>query len=933
MNKKNGKILKKVLNTLIGIGIVLCLWNPIVTLAADLSFQDNAISNIGNNDARISAKIMNSGKMNVTETGFYLGTSSGALTKCSNHDSGNWQYSKITVGFTMSQYWGSLNENTTYYYRFYAIADGNEYTSSEYSFKTTGGNVEKAELSFYENNVTGVTENDGRINAKISNPDGRAVTQTGFYIGTSPDVSKNGMNDSCNLTNSTITVGYTMSKYYGTLQPGTTYYYKFYAIGDGQEYCSETYSFTTMSPSQPAPAPVQPSAPTPEPVQPSAPTPTPERPQTPSSETTTEGQQGTPASKPEGISTTEGNNSVKTALSFYDNNVTKVTEKDGRISAKISNPDGRRVTETGFYIGTSDQLYQNAKHDDCNLTNTSISVGFTMSQYYGTLQPGSTYYYMYYAVGDGEEFFSDVYSFTTNAEVKTDSQSTAAGKGDSSTEKKSNITFSVKKVEDITHENARIGAAVNNPKKENITETGFYYGTNKSSMIKSLDADKGNWKTSISVSYDIGEYARVCLMSDTTYYYQFYVIIDGQEVASEISSFTTLSRENGNNDSYMEEVYKPNDSDTYEEEINENNKEYMEEVSNSGKKTYTIKLNADGGQVNPQSIKVVNGESYGSLPIPVREGYVFEGWYKNYIFWKEYVTEATVYKRGLGIIDTLNAKWREKYIFYVKFDANGGSVGESMRPVYEQDILGNLPMPTREGYDFVGWFTESVGGKQVNGDRIILGNEVYYAQWKERPKESARFSQNDEKWTAKNSAFKKKYPGSLIKEQGCYLCSLAMSLNNMGFRDTTPITLYERNLDDKGNPDSYIHDGSIKDWYNSYMKQKGIDKKLVHDRISIIDNNYESILKDTLLGTNSSGMNKKNYHLEQGVIIKLKKNDSENYHYILATHIAEDGTIRVNDPDNNDNTGGVWDINLQTVLKEKRLKNYRVVGLELWYLK
>ncbi len=708
MNKKIVKRLKKIFHIIFGIGIALSLYQPVNVMAADLSFQDNAISNIGNNDARISAKIMNSGKMNVSETGFYLGISSGALNKCPNHDSGNWKNNKITVGFTMSQYWGNLNENTTYYYRFYAIADGNEYTSSEYSFKTTGGRIEKAGLSFYENNVTGVTENDGRINAKISNPDGRTVTQTGFYIGTSPDVSKNGMNDLCNLTNSTITVGYTMSKYYGTLQPGTTYYYKFYAIGDGQEFCSETYSFTTMSPTQPTPAP--------EPVQPPAPTPTPERPQTPSSETITEGQQVTPVEK--------------TALSFYDNNVSKVTEKDGRVSAKISNPDGRKVTETGFYIGTSEQLYQNAKHDDCNLTNASISIGFTMSQYYGTLQPGTTYYYMYYAVGDGEEFFSDVYSFTTNATEKADSQSMSTGNSDSLAEKKSKITFSVKKVEDITYENARIGASVNNPNKENITETGFYCGTDKNNMIKSIDSDKGNWKTGISVSYDVGKYARVCLAANTTYFYQFYVIADGKEVVSDIYSFVTLKNEQDENNSVTSEtqgISKPNVSEEQNNTLNNQKKGSQ----NSNKKTYTIKLNANDGMVNPDSIEVVKGEAYGNLPIPVKEGYVFEGWYKNIFFWKENVTETSEYKKNWLGSDTLNAKWREKETFYVKFDANGGSVTENMRPVYEQDTIGNLPAPSREGYDFVGWFTESVGGKQVSEDRTILGNEIYYARWKE----------------------------------------------------------------------------------------------------------------------------------------------------------------------------------------------------------
>lgn len=539
MNKKIRKLLKSIFYIVLGIGITLALHQPVDVMAADLEFQNNAISNISNNDARISAQIVNSSKMNVTETGFYLGTSSGALSKCSNKDSGSWKYSKISVGFTMSQYWGTLSENTTYYYCFYAIADGKEYISEEYSFKTTGGNTEKSGLSFFENNVTDVTENDGRINAKISNPDGRKVTETGFYIGTSSEIFKNAMNDPCSLTNPTITVGYTMSKYYGVLQPGTTYYYKFYAIGDGQEYCSEVYSFETNSVSQPITEPTQ--QPAPELV---------------------------PETIPEKAQPSVSVTQEKAGLSFYENSVTDVTESNGRINAKISNPDGRQVTETGFYIGTSPEVSKNGINDPCSFTSSTITIGYTMSKYYGTLQPGTTYYYKFYAMGDGQEYCSEIYSFRTNdipqpepiptsdrqqtpeVEIQEKPELVDSDKGKivETPSKESKISFSVEKVENITYENAKIRAEVKNPNKEKITETGFYYGSDKANMMKSIESDKGNWQTGITVSYDIGKYARVCLMPETKYYYQFYVIVDGQEVVSEVNTFTTAKESKKENE-------------------------------------------------------------------------------------------------------------------------------------------------------------------------------------------------------------------------------------------------------------------------------------------------------------------------------------------------------------------------------------------------
>src|SRR5690606_19483027 len=43
---------------------------------------------------------------------------------------------------------------------------------------------------------------------------------------------------------------------------------------------------------------------------------------------------------------------------------------------------------------------------------------------------------------------------------------------------------------------------------------------------------------------------------------------------------------------------------------------------------YQITLNANSGQVNPNTVNVVFG-SFETLPIPTRFGYAFEGWFTN----------------------------------------------------------------------------------------------------------------------------------------------------------------------------------------------------------------------------------------------------------------------------------------------------------------
>ena len=45
--------------------------------------------------------------------------------------------------------------------------------------------------------------------------------------------------------------------------------------------------------------------------------------------------------------------------------------------------------------------------------------------------------------------------------------------------------------------------------------------------------------------------------------------------------------------------------------------------------------------------------------------------------------------------------------------------------------LGSLATPVRDGYTFVGWFTEATGGTQVTEDTIITDDIVLYAHWRE----------------------------------------------------------------------------------------------------------------------------------------------------------------------------------------------------------
>lgn len=67
----------------------------------------------------------------------------------------------------------------------------------------------------------------------------------------------------------------------------------------------------------------------------------------------------------------------------------------------------------------------------------------------------------------------------------------------------------------------------------------------------------------------------------------------------------------------------------------------------------------------------------------------------------------------------------------VTFDPNGGYLPEEERTrmVAVGEALGELPVPERAEYTFLGWFTEREGGEMVTESTVSSGDAVYYAHW------------------------------------------------------------------------------------------------------------------------------------------------------------------------------------------------------------
>ena len=144
--------------------------------------------------------------------------------------------------------------------------------------------------------------------------------------------------------------------------------------------------------------------------------------------------------------------------------------------------------------------------------------------------------------------------------------------------------------------------------------------------------------------------------------------------------------------------------------------------------TYTVTLDAVGGDVDPKSIKVTYTKLFGTLPTPTRTGYTFGGWFTEKNGNGTQVLESTTVEITANV--SIYAYWiGNKYV--VSFDSNGSSDVFDDYEVVFGSPYSSLPMPEIPGYAFVGWYTEKEGGQLVNVSTnvFIPSDHVLYAHW------------------------------------------------------------------------------------------------------------------------------------------------------------------------------------------------------------
>jgi len=157
--------------------------------------------------------------------------------------------------------------------------------------------------------------------------------------------------------------------------------------------------------------------------------------------------------------------------------------------------------------------------------------------------------------------------------------------------------------------------------------------------------------------------------------------------------------------------------------------------------SYSISYTMNGGTnsgSNPSSYNVLYGVTFAN---PSRTGYTFKNWTidgtavtginpgANASFSSSSDLYNKLASRTTGN-KTVVANWTAN-TYTVNFNANGGSTPTASKTVTYASTYGTLPTPTREGYNFNGWYTAASGGSKVTSSTTvsITSTQTLYAQW------------------------------------------------------------------------------------------------------------------------------------------------------------------------------------------------------------
>ncbi|NLB90113.1 MAG: hypothetical protein GX786_02685, partial [Clostridiales bacterium] len=160
------------------------------------------------------------------------------------------------------------------------------------------------------------------------------------------------------------------------------------------------------------------------------------------------------------------------------------------------------------------------------------------------------------------------------------------------------------------------------------------------------------------------------------------------------------------------------------------------EVTIPLKKTFTVTFGSNGGAPTPSAINnIVSGSAIAAPAEPTRSGYNFAGWYTDTALENKYDFTTPVTTSF-----TLYAKW-EAMKHTVTFNSNGGSAVEATQVLHEERLT-EPAKPTRTGYDFAGWYTDTALENKYDFATPVTSSFTLYAKWEAIASYTVTFDSN-----------------------------------------------------------------------------------------------------------------------------------------------------------------------------------------------
>jgi len=141
---------------------------------------------------------------------------------------------------------------------------------------------------------------------------------------------------------------------------------------------------------------------------------------------------------------------------------------------------------------------------------------------------------------------------------------------------------------------------------------------------------------------------------------------------------------------------------------------------------YKVTFDTDGGTLI-DDIFVYEGEKITQPEDPVKDNYVFLGWYETNTYLRSFNFDAM----PSGDV-TIYAKWQyvDPVVYTLTFDSNGGT---QVSPISANggSKIDAPDSPSKEGYDFVGWYSDPDLVYAFDVEYMTYGDFTVYAKWVE----------------------------------------------------------------------------------------------------------------------------------------------------------------------------------------------------------